>query len=742
MRTYRLTITQTDLSDVRLVDTAAGFASFTTIQALRGKAKPLFIPRGNEAFIVEQFGPPRDTNADVQEVIDFNREHDIWVSAPAGIETNDRKNRHGAIFVAEDGVYEGQITQAEAESTTRVRDAIFRTPIASTPGTPAIGLESDGTSSSQYIEFNINGSADSPLKLDGSSEFTVLLKGPDGQEVFVRSAATDLTWTDKDTTPVTDAIPTDSLVAVEDNWLHVFDNLDEGWFDANPGKLRYLRSVASNGTTGPINGYAYLVEDPHSSQLVGTVRLYTAIYDGVDLNAIYGTEPSDPMTPSNDFYASFTETSASKKRVSLAYTAKIEAAAMLFQKFATETKTDISFSLPPRKQPSDNLVRIGVADKPARNITIAERFYDVSFDRDATDDYNASTFAEDIINDRVIEVLVLGNEDDPATKIEDISPFSTEGFGVTKTAVGQRSIVHAADEADIASAMAVGWEEAKAAEFDQIALFFAPKWLPGMDSQMLDIRGTHRFSRCVLPVLPGTTATGLDTVADERNALAMHHGLAYVFNEIRTRDARTDTAWWRFPVGAYSSMLVRIMKTKNGAWAPMFLNDSGNVGGQINAAFEDIRIKVITPQQQREIDEAGINTMIYDPDFGLIMVNQRTGQNPTTVNDASWLVHDMAFDLFKRFVYRNIQLPQIGKPIDPQYIGLRTRQLQSLAGRFSNAFSDVRVEVESLNTDATRSQRRFQMATSVKVTPVSEFVDFNFYNVGQEASVDDPFEDS
>jgi hypothetical protein len=121
------------------------------------------------------------------------------------------------------------------------------------------------------------------------------------------------------------------------------------------------------------------------------------------------------------------------------------------------------------------------------------------------------------------------------------------------------------------------------------------------------------------------------------------------------------------------------------------------------------------------------------------MVNQRTGQNPAVINDASWLAHDMAFDLFKRRIYREVQFPQIGKPIDAQYIGVRTRQLQNIATSFGNAFNAVRIEVDSINTPETRAQRRFQMATSVQVTPFSEFVDFHFYNVGQTASVDDPF---
>lgn len=736
MRTYRLTITQTDLSNVQLADESTGFAGFTVAQAKRGDVEPIFIPQGNESYIIEQFGPPSASNSDVQEIIDFNRQHDIWVSAPAGVEDGFHVNRYGAVFVAEDGVYEGYSDSIGLESTANTREATFRVSRADTPGDTAIGNESDEEEPSQYIEFTIPGSESAPLKLDASSVYDAYFKRNDSR-VQIRAKATDMTWDDRADTTITDAIPADSAVAYEDSWEYIIDSLD---YSSDPSKFRFLKASDEAGVDGVINGFAYLVENGAVSDL--KVRIYTAIYDGADLNPVYGEAAEDLMFPANDFYAYFAESATSKKRVRLEATAEIEAVAMFYQKFPTETTTSLDFLLPPRKDVSDNLLRVVVTDKPSKNISISERTYDVSLDPEAVDDYNASVFAEDIMNDRVVGVVVLGSEDDEPALLEDIAPFSASDFRVEKQLIGKRAVNHVDSDEDVMAAMQQGWDASQAVEFDQVAAFFAPRWLPGIDTALADVRATHRFSRCVTHVMPNTNEGDLETVVDDRSSLVNDHGLTYTFGEIRTRDARTDTAWWRFPVGAYTAMLVRIMQTANGAAAPMFTNGPGNVGGQIDASFEEVRIKHIPQDIQREIDEAGLNTIIYDPDYGLMMVNQRTAQNPAVINDASWLGHDMAFDLFKRNVYRNIQVPQLGKPINAQYTGLRTRQLQNLAARFSNAFNAVRVEVDSVNTDETRGQRRFQMATAVQVTPFSEFVDFNFYNVSQEASVDDPFEDA
>ncbi len=743
MRTYRLNIEATDFSDVQLIDTGAGFAGFTVIKSKRGLTEPLFIPAGNESYIIEQFGAPRASNPHVQEVIDFNRNHPIYVSAPPGAEMGDLRNQYGTLFITKEGLYRGYSTEAGIESTAKEREIFFLTDAVN--GDQAFTNESSESNPSKYVEFFKLSQEWSPATMNQGTIVEATFEYND-EEVKAHAIASE-DWLSRGTV----TYPTDSNASQNKSIDYLINQLEtaEGvWFTEHPEMFRVLRHYdPATEMVGDFVGVQYIIEGTGGRLEVRT-RLYTAVQTGdPDVDAPeypYATASTDPLHGDNVFFLSFTAGAASKDRVSMKWTATVQAEAIVYQKFATSTLTQIRIVRAPRTTAADNYVRMVVTDWPAKNISISPREYDISLDPNQQDGFGTSQFLEDVVaNDRVVDVKLLGTEDDDPVMIEDIIPFQddnipVDGFNLDLT--GVRVIDGLEDDTDVAASLEAGWAVALDALYDNVYIFFDAGGYEQLNSTMVNVRSTHQFARVVQPALKGVTQAQVEDIPSMRSSYANDHGLAYPINEILTRDMRSNTRWWRFPVGAYCDMLVRIMRQKNGAWAPMFQNDSGNIGGQIDASFEKIRITRIPKELQQEIDESGFNTMIYDPDMGLVMVNQRTAQNPDTLNDASWLAHDMAFDLFKRTVYRQVMIPQLGKPIDSQYIGTRTRQLQGVASRFGNAFNAVRIEVDSLNTPSTRAQRRFQMATSVQVTPFSEFVDFMFYNVGQEASVDDPFE--
>ena len=736
MRTYRLTIESRDLSQVQLEGTSSGFAAFTVINARRGSTKPLFIPAGNRSYIVEQFGPPRASNTDVQEVIDFNVNNDIWVSAPPGVETS-VNSKLGALFVTKTGIYNGYVDPADIEATGTAREAVFTT--SKKDSTASIGLltaESGGAESSKYATFVKEGSAASPLKLSASSEFTMQLE-TETDAVELTALGSNFTWSDRSSLEVTSQIPADSDSAQETSWEAAIVQLEGGpigaYLDANPTQFRFLR-VGSE-----LVGFAYLYEDAISGNLVMQGRIYVAKNDGSTAVATFTDLPL-----SGDAYTELLAYASIDSSQVVKWTANISAVAMFAQKFPTATKTEISFNYPPRKDASDNEIQVSVIDWPAKNISIAPRTYTTSFDPTKKDTYNVNIGIDDVItNDRVIVASILDTAE--PVMLDEIVPLSALTSSLTFEISGVRAIdyMDINDEAGVTAivgSMNLGWEEAKNSEYDGLQIFFEPYGHDALNSTMLDIRTTHKFSRVVQPVLKGTTQANVEGVPARRGDYAYHHGLAYPWNEVLTRDPDTKTSWWRVPVGEYCSMLMRIMRIRNGAAAPMFVNDGSNLGGQIAVQHEEIRVKRIDTPLQREIDDAGFNTLVKDPNLGLMYINQRTGQNPDTINDASWLSHDMSFDLYKYAVQTTIMFPQLGKPINGQYIGLRARQVQALGASFADAFADVQHEVARLNTDESASQRKFNLATSVKVTPFSEFVDFMFYNVAQTSEVSDPFE--
>ena len=647
MRTYRLTIKSQDLSTVNLVDSAGEWMGFSAIKAQRGNASPLLIPAGNEAYIIEQFGPPSADNPDVQEIIDFNRYYPIYVSAPAGGDTSESVNKLGALFIADQGIYNSYVTPSEDSAESISGRANFDiegtdTDISSKAfnNDPATAY----TYPSIFMQMKYTSTPLSPIIFEvGSTVEAILTDGTDTAKIAVEAIAWEQTTAD-------------------DNQVY----LPSGIVATDPDIDAFLLETPANAVVGA--GWI----DSSGTDPVVNIRIYMAFADESSptdtiQTSTFGSAAEDLLHISNAFFAKFQEDNTSSYVTSTFESALPSAIAVIYQKFPTATETGIELSLISKHvAESTNVFNIQVNDKPAKSITIAPRDYTVSLDEDQVDGYNTSQYIEDVITeDRVVKVKYLSGDVTSLPDVDSIQLLSTESGSFTLT--GHRVIddysYNGTIDVELTSALEAGWEEGKATRFDSIPIFFEPRGLVELNSKMLDIRATHQFARVVQPAGRGETTVS-DLIA-ARTDYSNDHGLVYPVNEILTREQRTKTAWWRFPVGAYCVNLVNIMRQKNGAWAAMFQNEGG-LGGQIDATYEDIRIKTISSDDQQTLDETGFNAMVFDPDFGLIMVNQRTGQNPNVISDSSWLGHDMSFDLFKKRVHKEVQFPQLGKPINAQ----------------------------------------------------------------------------
>ncbi|MCA1806702.1 MAG: hypothetical protein LC687_02395, partial [Actinobacteria bacterium] len=571
MRTYRLNIEATDFSDVQLVDTGAGFAGFTVIKGKRGLTEPLRIPAGNESYIIEQFGAPRASNPHVQEVIDFNRNHPLYVSAPPGAEANGLKNLYGTLFITKEGTYRGYSTEASLDSTAKEREIFFATEAA--VGTQAFTLESSEANPSQYVEFFKLSQEWSPATMNQGTVVETTFEYNDNEVTAYAIAEED--WLSRGAV----TYPTDSSVSANKSIEYLIDQLETAemaWLTAHPEMFRILRHYdPDTEMTGDFVGVQYILEDSTGDRLEVRTRIYTAVQTSdPDTDAPeypFADTAADPLHGDNVFFTSFTAGASSKDRVKMNWTATVEAEAIVYQKFPTETLTQIRITRPPRAVAADNYVRLTVTDWPAKNISVAPREYDVSLDPEQADGFGTSQFLEDVIrNDRVVDVMLLGGEDDDPVAIEDIIPFQDDNIpadGFNLDLRGVRVMDHLDDDIDIAASLEAGWAAALDAEYDNVYIFFDAGGYEELNSTMVDVRTTHQFSRVVQPALKGVTQAQVETIADMRSSYANNHGLAYPINEILTRDLRSNTRWWRFPVGAYCDMLVRIMRQKNGAWA-------------------------------------------------------------------------------------------------------------------------------------------------------------------------------
>jgi hypothetical protein len=214
-------------------------------------------------------------------------------------------------------------------------------------------------------------------------------------------------------------------------------------------------------------------------------------------------------------------------------------------------------------------------------------------------------------------------------------------------------------------------------------------------------------------------------------------GCAQYVNEFLRQDAYSKK-YWTSLIGAVGAKLAKIIDKKMGGAAPMWTDTSAGLGGQL--PINVIKAKYdFDPATQKTLDEKGLNAIGYSSSYGVMILSQKTTQDPSNPSDWSYLGHSMAFDLIKREIKKHVMLPQIGKLNDEYYQSMRQQQTDSILNRRTQGANKIwtagRVEVASQNTDEVKAMRKFVIKLIVKVTPFSEEVELILQNVDQLTQV-------
>jgi hypothetical protein len=280
-----------------------------------------------------------------------------------------------------------------------------------------------------------------------------------------------------------------------------------------------------------------------------------------------------------------------------------------------------------------------------------------------------------------------------------------------------------------------GWTEAAKDTYEPVPVFAEPTGTEDLKAILYNLRiGTHKMATFVSPKLI-TPSEAIDPSSIIVNGRVT--GTAQIVNQALRSDSFTGAKYWTSLIGAYAAQLLLIIDGKLGGWAPMWTNISG-YGGQLPIAVNKMKYQ-FNQEQLKALDETGLNPIVLDPTYGLMVVSQKTTQDPLNLSDWSYLGHSMAFDLFKRQVRDNVMVAQIGKPNDAYYQAMRQRQVEALLNRRTGSAEPIwaagKVEVANVNTADVKAQRKFAIRVTVKVNVFSEFVEFVFVNVAQTTSV-------
>ena len=217
-------------------------------------------------------------------------------------------------------------------------------------------------------------------------------------------------------------------------------------------------------------------------------------------------------------------------------------------------------------------------------------------------------------------------------------------------------------------------------------------------------------------------------------------GTAQYVGEFLVKDPYTNKKYWMKPIGYVGLKLARIIDLRLGGAAPMWNDDSNGLGGQLACSvlkarwpFKDTATEIM--------DKKGINPIIYNNSDGVMIVSQRSTQDPTNTTDWSYLGHSMAFDLCKREIRDNVMRPQIGKLNNDYYQEMRQTQTEAILDKRISGSNPIwaaaECHIKDVNTTAIKAQRKFAMKVRVQVNVFSEVVELSFESTGQGVLVSD-----
>ena len=329
-----------------------------------------------------------------------------------------------------------------------------------------------------------------------------------------------------------------------------------------------------------------------------------------------------------------------------------------------------------------------------------------------------------------------------------VDDFGPEVDTFTKYVSGQRYVEHLI-QTNVANGMvgcpngddsffdicSLGWAEAFNSKYDECSIFMETTGIEALKSTLASLRATQKLSTMISPkVITKAEFDDVDTIA----VTARLTGTAQYIGEFQVKDPYTGKKYWCMPIGDVGVNLSRIIEKKLGGWAPMWQNITGGLGGQLGRAVLKSKWD-FSDEDTKVLDEKGLNPISFTADDGLMILSQKTTQDPTNTTDWSYLGHTMSFDLFKRDIRDNVMRPQIGKPINDYWMNIRQQQADAiLSKRLSGTqpiWSEGKMDIASVNTATTKAMRKFCMKATVKVTVFSEKVELTFQNEAQTTSL-------
>ena len=699
MDTSRIIINTIDNSTSN-VEQSTATVGFTVIEAPKGSITPRKILAGGASKLKDIFGVSTDKYPELFEVETFNKEYDVYVSAPyssasvpvayltdEGVyvrKENIPYNPDLEAFILEGDTYEpieGVSTFKEDQGVYKKCQMEYKTIKNNT--TETSGLMINTGISGENVNKNI-------IKIKG------LLSSLNSRYKLEKNS---LSIIDEDGKPVTEGVV--QLTAYKKGANGTFESVS----DENIG------TVASDI-------YIFVYDKESSTLIKNTYGLASSFNE---LSAYIET-----TIDKDSIYATILPKYPSERKLHIALT-------------PYNANLGYSYSILSQR----NIVKLTAYEEGAFHNVSSPVYIEGTLDRNATSAVSTFTNANDTIANQELVCVV------------PIKPFTREAIAIephydsiileggTRVLEIEGSTEPKVEKVDSISLHNIGWDTVEKGDFDDVDIFFDS--VKHTDKEAfteskffeLGVSGpqNNKFSGHIFNYTP-KDLTNLERLTLGRNYWNICN-LAVIDlpNGYRIMSPMT---------GARALMQCRIIENAMGGVAPMWENSRG-MGGQLNM-ITPYRVKnKYTKSELDTLDMYNFNPVIYDRQYGLMCVGQKTCKGED-VTDWSYIGHACSFMVFIKQIRKNVMFPQIGKKNNPYYRTLRKEQVQQyLRERISGTnriWSEGIVDTstaDGVNDINAQRNRCFRILVKIKVDTFSEYVELNFYNEDQATTIGTDF---
>ena len=141
-----------------------------------------------------------------------------------------------------------------------------------------------------------------------------------------------------------------------------------------------------------------------------------------------------------------------------------------------------------------------------------------------------------------------------------------------------------------------------------------------------------------------------------------------------------------------------------GGGAPMWVNGDGDVGGQLGSSITKLINSDVTEEQLEQLDTLGLNAIVNDPTYGMMIVSQKTRQVKLTV--FSYIAQSSITDTIMSRIIAEVFPSKIGKVLDGTLFTKTTLGMEQIVRTYAPWLEDWICLCDTTNnTDETRQNQ-------------------------------------